>query len=257
MAHTDRSTVDAAAPGVPGVRDAAAEKVTAMLISGRRYFGSAGASLTRDDATSQFGSGAVRAGLAGERSTSTILQRWMQDKDGVVVVDSVHIGGVGSDGGDTDHVVVVGHTVVLVDTKRWKGHRVYSVDNSGKVLMSRGKGKPPGPFPGGEVHARAASALWRTYLGKGVHVSPTVCVNADKVWVSHRKGQRWPGFRLVSVDHLAEELDRTYQKVGDAATRIDAGLVSQVVVCCVKPYDPWKHLFTAEAVIMARRDRRY
>lgn len=238
------------------VRPEVADRIFHSLESGRRYFGSAGASLTHHannpDFSTPFGRQVVRAGMEGERSTSRVIREWMEKYPGAVLIDSVHIKGMGrkdvdpdaaaqdGDGPDTDHVLIVGSSVFTIDSKRWKSRRKYSVSDKGVVLRS---GRS---FPGGRVHARQARGLWSKYLGKNVRVNSIVCVNNDKVFVQFQKG--WPkhGFQLVGIDNLTRSLDyrmKNHLSENDLST-IDSGLVAKVAMCCIKPYDGYTKVFS-------------
>lgn len=241
---------------VSGVRPEVSERIFQSLRSGRRYFGSAGASLTHhannSDFSTPFGRQVVRAGMEGERSTSRVLREWMDRYPGAVLIDSVHIKGMGrkdvdpdaatqdGDGPDTDHVLIVGSNVFAIDSKRWKSRRKYSVSENGVVLRS---GRS---FPGGRVHARQARGLWSKYLGRNIKVSSIVCVNNDKVFVQFQKG--WPrhGFQLVGIDNLTSALDyrmKHHLSENDLCT-IDSGLVAKIAMCCIKPYDGYTKVFS-------------
>ena len=199
-------------------------KVHALLAGGRRYFGSAGASLTQlldnPEHVNGFGRSVVQVGLDAERSTSQLIRGWMADKSDVVLCDSVHVRGYGGgDGedGDTDHVLLCGRSVLLVDTKRWKSRRKYSFSDSGAVLRS---GRS---FAGGRLGMRGALGIWRKHMP-----------GYDRAW------KRQP-FRLVTVERLAEQLDYWYGRADRG--RIECDVVARVAAMCVKPYDAVRVLF--------------
>ena len=95
---------------VSGVRPEVSERIFQSLRSGRRYFGSAGASLTHHannpDFSTPFGRQVVRAGMEGERSTSRVIREWMKKYPGAVLIDSVHIKGMGRKDVDPDAFAV-------------------------------------------------------------------------------------------------------------------------------------------------------
>ena len=244
-------------PGIQGVKDTVALKVEQILHRGTRYFGSAGASLTHHvnnpDYDSEFKKAAVRTGMDGERSTSSIVRKWMEDKPNAVLLDSVHVRGVGKEtidqetgiieGGDTDHVLVIGNEVILIDTKRWKSRRKYSINDKGVVLRG---GKS---FGGGRVHAKQAKFLWKSYLHPSAKVSSIVCINSEKVFVQYDNNWKKQQFRLVAVDKLIETLDSRYNKISDEdKTRINTSLIAQIVVCCIKPYDSYERIFNKDSL---------
>lgn len=238
-----------------GVSEPALQKVSEMLYKGRRYFGSAGASLSHHvnnpDHQSDFRLSLVRSGMEGERSTSYRLQQWMKDKDDVVLVDSVHIKGMGTEyvdeetgvaeGGDTDHVLIMGETVVIIDSKRWKSQRKYSVSEKNTVLR---QGRS---FPSGNVSIKQARHLWRTYLENKAIVHCIVCINQERVFVSYDSNWRKAPFRLITLENLEETLDYRYERT-KRDEKLNAGLVAQVVVCAIKPFDPMTKVFDMEKI---------
>lgn len=215
-------------------------KIHALLVGGRRYFGSAGASLTQvldnPEQDSGFGRSVVQVGLDAERSTSQLIRRWMADKPDVVLCDSVHVRGYGGgDGeGDTDHVLLCGRSVLLVDTKRWKSRRKYSFSESGMVLRS---GRA---FAGGRLGMRGALGIWRRHM-PGCRVDGVVCVNSERVFVVYDRAWKRQTFRLVTVERLIEQLDYWYCRADRG--RIECDVVARVAAMCVKPYDAVRVLF--------------
>ena len=239
-------------PGANGVKDIVAEKIEKMLKNGVRYFGSAGASLTHHvnnpDYDSNFQKDAVRTGMEGERSTSSIIRKWMLDKPSAVLLDSVHIRGVGKEtvdeetgileGGDTDHILVIGNEIILIDTKRWKSRRKYSISDKGSVLRS-GRN-----FGGGRIHAKQAKFLWKKYLHPSAKINSIVCINSENVFVQYDTNWKKQPFRLITVEKLIETLNHKYEKIShEDKTRINSTIVSQIVVCCIKPYDGYERVF--------------
>lgn len=244
-------------PGANGIKDSVAQKVEQMLIKGVRYFGSAGASLTHHvnnpDYDSEFQKAAVRTGMEGERDTSLAVRKWMADKPNAILLDSVHVRGVGKEtideetgvveGGDTDHILIIGNEVILIDTKRWKSRRKYSISDKGTVLRS-GRN-----FGGGRVSANQAKFLWKKYLHPTAKISSIICINSQSIFVQYDANWKKQQFRLVTIDKLFETLDYKYKKITDEnKNRINATLVSQIVVSCIKPYDGYERVFNMESL---------
>lgn len=209
-------------PNLPGVNNYETSlKIHDMLKNGRRYFGSAGASLTHHvhnpDYTSEFKTKLVENGMNGERNTSQRLRKWAQKIPNAVVIDSVHIKGMGKEeideesgiveGGDTDHILIIGDHVILIDTKRWRSGWFYAIDKQGHVI--RGKRN----FGGGKVHAGQAKRLWKRYLHPTAKVSSIVCINAQDVKV--RKDGNWKkqDWKLHTIDEIESTLDYHYGKM--------------------------------------------
>lgn len=269
---------------IPGVRPDVAEKIYESLQEGRRYFGSSGASLTHQvfnaPEETEINPALAKVGMAGERSTTEILKEWMKDKPNVVLVDSVHINqdyknpeteveddeeyideemGV-QDGKDTDHVLIIGRFVILVDTKRWKSKKVYSIDDDGSVLRVKKK------FSGSKVRMRNAMWLWRDYLYPGTSVAGFVFINTEdesteppkddkerKTIVIRNRNWFKQKFRVVEKTRFLETLDHYIdvaieEKNADQLSEIDATIVSQVVVSAIKPFDARKRVINQSAL---------
>ena len=250
--------IDAPHEDITGVKPAIALKIAEMLSQGRRYFGSSGASLTHQAFNPDYVNKGIKPelakiGMEGERDTTTILKRWMKDKPGVVLVDSAHIRGWGQEevdeetgmieGGDTDHLLIIGSEVILIDTKRWKSKRNYSVGDNGEALRS---GKA---FPGGNLHMRQAIHLWLDYLHEDASITGIVCINAEETVVFRNRNWYTKPYRLVEIDRFIELLDEKWKMIDDYdKTHINSTLVSQVVVCAVKPYDAYQRVFDMTSI---------
>lgn len=251
------------------------DKVYAMLASkGRRHFGRPAASLTELDNPKLHGQlpkGWNRSVLdkarIGEETTSAMLLEWMKGKPSVVLFDSIHIKDEETtvdretgliENGDTDHVIICGTHVLIIDSKAWRGSfkdrktgervpYVYWNDWTGKVVRF---GKD---FPGGKVHMRNALHLWRQYLHTAdgdVDIEGIIHIVKDDAEISRTelgrkqnehvwKRQRW---RLVEKKRFIEALDAWYAGIPDGERFISTDLATLVSTQCCKPYDPRKGL---------------
>lgn len=244
---------------IEGVKYPIALKIATMLEQGRRYFGSSGASLTHQAFNVDYANNnkinptLAKIGLEGERDTTTVLKKWIADKPNAVLVDSVHIRGWGKeevdeetgiiDGGDTDHLLIVGNEVILIDTKRWKGKRNYSVGDNGEALRSNK------PFPGGNLHMRQAIHMWLNFLDEDASITGIVCVNAEETTVFRNRNWYTQSYRLVELGRFTELLDEKWKSIDDYdKEHINSTLVSQIVVNAVKPFDPRDRVFSKEAL---------
>lgn len=235
-------------PLVNGVRDSVAKNIYTMLKNGRRYFGSAGASLTHlqsnPDKETEFKAKLINLGLYGERDTSSHVRKWMKNVPNAVLLDSCHIKGAGdSEDGDSDHLLVIGNTVIVIDTKRWRSRKKYSINDKGTVLRG-GRN-----FSGGKVHAKQAKFLWKKYLHKSANVVSIVCINSEKVFVQYDANWKKSQYRLVTIEKLNETLDHFYEKLpkNDKET-INSTIISQIAVTCIKPYDSYERIFNMESL---------
>lgn len=222
-----------------------------MLEDGRRYFGSSGASLTQQISNPEYAEkgispGLARAGLDGEHKTSRLLLEWMEDKPNVVLVDSVHLKSYGEEvlneetgvleGGDTDHVLIAGDFVIIIDSKNWKGRRRYTINDNGEVLRGNST------FPGGKISTLKASKLWAEALkSHRVVVSSIVNISSDKVTITRNRNWWKQPYRLVSLEQLEEFLDDVWDKLPESRrSGVNVNLVASIASNAIKPYDVFK-----------------
>lgn len=266
--------IDEPLDDINGVKPQAAQAIKGMLKKGVRYFGSAGASLTHQaygpKKGEEFSPEMAKVGLEGERATSKFLQEWIKDKPNAVLIDSVHINmdyqkeakemdgyseeetsseepdeetGV-VDGKDTDHVLLLGSKVVLIDSKKWKKKAKYSVSDNGMVLRY---GKP---FPGSRVRMNNAVFLWFKYLTGAFKIVGVVLVNAEEAKVIREANWfRQRIFKLVEIDRMEEFLNKTWNSLDEEdRTHINTTLVSQVALSAIKPLDLHEVYFNKSSV---------
>lgn len=239
---------------IEGVKPQVAEAVAKMLEGGRRYFGSSGAGLTHVVGNPKyplpegFDKSSAKIGLEAERETTEILKTWMKDKPNAVLVDSVHVRGWGKEeideetglieGGDTDHIMIIGSEVILIDTKRWRKKSNYQVDDDGSILRTKK------PFPGGKVKMEKAMYMWLDYLDADARITPIIFINSPETSVFRNRNWYTHKFRIVEFDRFQEMLDSKYEKISDFdKTTINSTLVSQVVVGAIKPFDVYERVF--------------
>lgn len=245
--------------GIEGVKPEVADGIAKMLVKGRRYFGSSGAALSHQCFNPEWENKGIKPelakiGLEGERDTTRLLKKWIKDKPGAVLVDSAHIRGMGKeevvdeelglmDGGDTDHIIIIGSEVILVDTKRWKSKKNYSVGDNGEALRTNK------PFPGGNLHMRQAIHLWLDYLDEDASVTGIVCINAEETVVFRNRNWYTQSYRLVELDRFEDLLNEKWKIIDDYdKTHINSTLVSQVAISAVAPFDPYDRVFSKEAL---------
>ena len=239
-----------------GVKYEVAQGIATMLKKGRRYFGSSGAAMTHQAFRTDYiesheglSKDTAKEHLEGERDTTKFLKDWMKDKPNVVLVDSVSIPdhdvddtvdpdiGVVEDG-DTDHVLLIGAEIILIDTKRWKKKKNYSVGDEGEALMTNK------PFPGGEVIMRESIHEWLDYLDEDACVTGMVCINAEEVSVLRNRNWYSMPYRLIELGRFEELLNEKWKQIDqENKTTINSTLVSQVVVNCIKPFDQYSKVF--------------
>lgn len=219
------------------------EKIDQLIQQGRKYFGSSGASLTHElsisDRKSNFPLNVVKKGLEGERKTTELIKKWMENKENVVLVDSVHLGRKGKNGSlddngaDTDHVLIIGKSIVIIDTKVWKKYAKYTINNN--TIKRNGRN-----FKGGKVNTTAALHLWKYFFPEADKIYSYICIQQEKTFVSYDKQWKQAPYKLLTAENLEEFLDYAYNKLGKNAETgllipIDTLMVTKVVVCAVKP----------------------
>lgn len=223
--------------------------VAHILNKGKRKFGSAGASLTHQISDPKYKDVGINAelakvGLQGERKTDEFLNTWLKDKPQAVLIRSVHVKGFGKEeideetgaleGGDTDHIIVVGNNIILVDSKNWKGKRKYSINKKGEIIRGTRV------FKGGKVNTVAAKYLWLKYL-KDYNISnifPIITITSDKVFVV-RDNIWWRSqFHVLALNDLEMFLNAIWKKIdGDSIDYINANLITAITINAIRPYN--------------------
>lgn len=254
-------TIDHPLSNVEGVKDEVSLKIEKMIIKGRRYFGSSGAAATHQAFAPEFRNReelkaeAAKEFLDGERDTTTFLKKWMKDKPNVILIDSVRVPdwedeeeSLDTELGvirtpDTDHILLIGDEVILIDTQRWKKKKNYSVDDDGDALMTNKS------FPGGNVLMKESIHDWVEYLDADALLTGIVCVNTEEATVLRNKNWYVQNYRLVELDRFEELLNEKWKMIDDdEKERINTTLVSQIVVKCIKPFDEYSKVFDMKSL---------
>lgn len=225
------------------------EVVSRILEKGKREFGSAGASLTHQISDPKYKDAGINAtlaqvGLDGEKKTDNFLKEWIKDKPQAVLIRSVHVKGFGKEeideetgaleGGDTDHILVIGNNIILIDSKNWKGKRKYAINEKGQILRGNRV------FKAGKVNTVASKYLWLKYL-KPYHVEsihPIVTITSEKVFVV-RNNIWWKSqFHVLALDDLGMFLDAIWKRIGGSSiNEINANMITAITINAIKPYN--------------------
>ena len=223
----------------PGVSERALYRIEQLVKSGRQVYGVPGASLTWGiDGSS---GGDVSAGIEGEKQTGKILSEWVKKHPDALVFHSVRWP---ESEGDTDHMVVIGKNVILIDSKRWKAKRKYSVTAKGSI--KRGTVD----FPEGNVKMLPAMSAWRKVFGKGIRVNGIVCVAQDEVFVPYDEHWKRAPFKLVTAEKLDEFLDGFLKRNIKSENRnlFDMAVISKTLIRLVKPRDRRAEVINTKAL---------
>lgn len=175
--------------------------IKSMLQNKTQIFGVPGASLTWGIEGSA--AGQVTAGGEGEKQVAKELEIFAAANPNVKIFHSIQWPG---SKGDTDHMLVIGNLVLIIDAKRWKAKRKYSVTPKGEILRGTV------PFPEGKVKMIPAMSAWRQTLGKGIKVMGVVCIAQTEVFVPYDKNWYSAPYRLVTVETLSEFLEKMIAK---------------------------------------------
>ena len=226
-----------------------------FLKEGRRYFGKAAVGLQNqldDPKYKEFkiNSKLVNAGITGEKKTSEILREWIYDKDDCVLIDSISLPintmepeVDGEDGqldlGDTDHLLIIADTLVLVDSKNWKTRASYKVQEDGSVLRTNKE------FPGNRPRARQCEYLWKKFYAGFDYssIENYICISSkDPFIVRDRNWWRAP-YKLVNQETLTYFLDKLYDEQIQEKGYIRVDLVAKALSGLNKPYNKYKEKF--------------
>lgn len=262
---------------VEGLPPKLTDTVEKILKKGKRYFGSSGASLSHQMYNPKYkeeglDESACQAGFEGEKATSRLLRDWIKDKENAVLVDSIHIPGQGKekkqedsdtmDIGDTDHVLIIGNTVILFDSKAWKNKTSYKVSDDGRVL----RGKKGQEFSGSHVNMNAAYYLWANYLKQfNIELYAYIVITNKETFILRDKFWWRQKYKLINhqniLDYKDDEgteiegwLNKLYNNIREEdKTFINVDLVSMIVRGAIKPYDRVKEMLGSELTHMMRK----
>lgn len=252
-------SIDAPLKGTQGVKYEISVKIAEMLKKDRRYFGSSGAAMSHQASNPDFAEKGVKSTqaldyLEAEREITKLLKDWIKDKPGAVLIDSVSVPDWDEeskvdeetgiiDDGNTDHVVIIGSEVLLIDTRRWKKKKNYGVGDDGQALMTNKS------FAGGEVTMKKSILNWLDYLDEDAYVTGIVCVNNEEVTVLRNRNWYTMNYRLVELNRFKELLNEKWKLIEDHDKKhINSTLVSQVVVKCIKPFDVYANVFDMKSL---------
>jgi hypothetical protein len=145
----------------------------------------------------------LESGIDGEKQTAAILEEFVNQHKGAFAFHSLSWP---ESNGDTDHMLVYRNLVIIIDSKRWKSQRKYSVSANGEILRGTVH------FDEGKVKIIPAMKTWKNKLPKNLKVLGVVCIAQEKVFVQRDRNWGAAGFKLVEAERLAEFLDATVRK---------------------------------------------
>lgn len=202
-------------------------EIKRLLMDGEQIFGSPGAALTWgiDGVTG----GVVAAGGEGEKQVAKTLADFAAKTPKARIFHSVQWPG---SEGDTDHMLVLGNCVFIIDAKRWKASRKYSVTPKGEILRGTV------PFPEGKVKMLFAMKAWRKILPAGTKVFGVVCIAQEKVFVPYDQNWQKAPFKLVTDEKLDEFLTKIIaRQKPDMVEKMNPRLLAEIARLVIRPRD--------------------
>lgn len=227
-------------PQLPtGVTQRAFDTVLRLVKNGQQVFGTPSSSLTWGIGDEKIGD-EVKAGIEGEKMTAGVLEDWIKSYPNVLLFNSVRWPGVE---GDSDHMLLVGRQIVIIDSKRWKSKRKYSVMPNGSI--KRGTV----PFPEGNVKMLPAMKSWAKIFQKGIRIHGIVCVAQDEVFVPYDENWKRAPFKLVTIEQLPSFLDGFIKRQSERDKMlVDAGLAASLAIRLIKPRDRRSELINVKGI---------
>lgn len=137
-------------------------------------------------------------GIEGEKQTARLLKRIIKKYPSVYAFNSLSWP---DSNGDTDHILVYEDLVIIIDSKRWKSKRKYSV--TAKGVVKRGTVG----FPEGRVKLPYAVHAWRNKLPVKARIQGYICIAQEKVFIVKDGAWYKAPFRLTSLETLEEQID--------------------------------------------------
>lgn len=194
------------------------ENIFKLVNSGKRIFGTPGAALTWGIGGHQ--NMATMVGETGEKDTAKTINSWVE-KNNAFCFHSVkpHI-----TQGDVDHIIIKGNTLLILDSKKWKSARKYSISDKGNII--RGKTA----FPEGYVKIGDTRKKLQQQL-PSMKVLASIILAQTKVFVVRDRNWYKAPYRLVELEKLDLFLTETFNNV---QTETNLETVKHFAQLCVK-----------------------
>lgn len=200
------------------------DKLKDLIKSGETIFGDPAACLTWGiDGNRMLPQ--LQFGIEGEKQTASTLKSIAENNPGMFIFHSLSWP---ESSGDTDHVVIYGNNLIVIDSKRWKKARKYSVTASGTILRGTV------PFDSGKVKVRYAVNHWKKLFPE-MKVTGVVTIAQEKVFVSRDRNWYTAPYRLVENEKLAEFLTETFEKTRNK--QVSGSTLVKLGAYCIKERD--------------------
>ena len=214
------------------------DEVKAQLRDGVKSFGVPAASLSWG--IDGIMKSSLLPGSEGERQTAKLLDRMAAQTPGMFVFHSLSWP---ESSGDTDHIMVWKDMVIVIDTKRWKGSRKYTVTAKGGILRGTVA------FKEGRVKIGYALHAWRKRLPNEPKVMGIVTIAQEKIFVVRDKNWFKAPFRLVEFEKLEEQLEYMMKNHKAKVDKTQASTLMYLAKLLVKPRDIMEEIINKEALL--------
>lgn len=215
-----------------------AETIKNIIRSGQKTYGEPAASLTWGIDGNRL-KASLQPGIEGEKHTAKILDKYAAEHPGVYVFHSLSWP---ESNGDTDHILVYKDLIVVIDSKRWKAQRKYSVTDKGAI--KRGTVY----FAQGRVKIGYALKAWRKKVPQESKITGIVCIAQQKVFVTRDKNWYKAPYRLVESDKLVEQLDYMIKNHKPKQDKVSGSLLLYLGKLLVKPRNILDEILNKEAL---------
>lgn len=188
-----------------------------LLKSGKRVFGTPGAALSWGIGGHQ--NMATMIGESGEKDTAIVLDEWVNNND-AFCFHSVkpHI-----TQGDIDHIIIKGNELLIIDSKKWKSSRKYSIGVKGNII--RGKTAfSEGYVKIGETRNKLQQQL------PSMRVKAAISLAQSKVFVVRDRNWYKAPYRLIELEKLNDFLTETLTSTSE----IDLNILQHFGQLCIK-----------------------
>ena len=179
------------------------------VLSVQQIFGTPGASLTWGVKGATVGE--VEAGIRGERFTGEVLNELVRRDKRYHVFHSISKPGKW---GDTDHILIRGNTVFIIDSKMWRRGKTYVINSRGRVF--RGSVR----FAGGDVKMGDSVDDWRKILPRTCKIIGVVCIAQTDVAVQYDNNWTKAPYALVPIADLPNFVN---SRAGEEPNRLSFG----------------------------------
>ena len=182
--------------------------------AGTKVFGVAGGSLN----SAGFDASSTKAGIDGERRVGKVLDEFASKNSNVYAFHSVKFPG---HFGDIDHVLIVGSTVIAIDTKNWKSDASYTISRDGETVLRDGN-----VFPGGKVSVKRYVGELRSFTD--LSARGLLVVSNSRSKTQRDPDTDWDFVNLTALSEVIYDEVRAQRRVSASPAAI-AALASRVV----------------------------